>query len=450
MLSCAQIYTVPITGYTADGQGVAHIDGQAIFIPNAIAGEVCTIRPVHIGKNRAIGKIEQIIERSPHRLSRACPYAKLCGGCDFWHMDYAEETRLKAQRVAETLRRIGGFDPGELAITGAAQQCGYRNKALFPVTQLRGRAEAGFYRARTHAVVPIDQCLIQNDAANTARAAVVDFLRQFRVPVYDETTHRGLVRHIYVRSAAVTGQVQVCLVVNGRSLPHAGELVQLLRQRVAGLASVVLGVNTRPGSAVLGDEFLTLWGADAIEDELCGLRFRLSPRSFYQVNHDQAEVLYRKAIALAGLSRQDTVLDLYCGTGTITLALARHAGTAIGVELVEAAIADARRNAQRNGIENVRFFCADAAEAAARLAREGVRPDVVVVDPPRKGLAPEVIGHIAAMAPQRVVYVSCDPATLARDVARFAQAGYQAQTAEAVDLFPRCAHVETVVLLSRA
>ena len=449
MLSCAQIYPVEITGYTADGQGVAHIDGQAVFIPNTIAGERCTIRPVHIGKTHAVGKLEQVLQPSPHRLARACPYAKLCGGCDFWHMDYAEETRLKAERVAETLRRIGGFDPGTLSIAGAPVQCGYRNKALFPVAELRGRAEAGFYRARTHRVIPIDRCLIQTDAANCARQAVVEFLRRYRIPVYDETTHQGLVRHIYVRSGAVTGQVQVCLVVNGRSLPHARELTALLRQRVPGLRSVVLGVNTRPGSAVLGDEFLPLWGEGQIEDELCGLRFSLSPRSFYQVNHDQAQLLYEKAIALAGLTGRETVLDLYCGTGTITLAMARHAGSVIGVELVSAAIDDARRNARRNGIENARFFCADAAEAAARLAAEGTRPDVVVVDPPRKGLSADVPAHIAAMAPQRVVYVSCDPATLARDLTRFRAQGYEPRHAEAVDLFPRCAHVETVALLSR-
>lgn len=450
MLNFATIYPAEITDYTADGMGVAHIEGCAVFIPNAIAGEVYTVRIVHAGKNKAIGKIEEILTRSPHRIPRDCPWAKVCGGCDFRHMDYAEETRLKAQRVRDALTRLGGWDPGELPIAGAKTTVGYRNKALFPVAMVNGKVEAGFFRARTHTLIPITECKLQNDPANAARKAVVDYLRIFRVSVYDETAHKGLVRHIFVRTADETSQVMVCLIANGTKLPHEAELCDMLKKAVPGLQSVILCTNDRPGNSVMGDHFRTLWGEDAIEDVLCGLRFRLSPRSFYQVNHTQAEVLYEKAGKLAALQKTDTVLDLYCGTGTITLHLARQAGSAIGVELVDAAIEDAKQNALRNGIENARFFCADAGQAAAKLLGEGVRPDVVVVDPPRKGLAPDVVDTIAQMSPRRVVYVSCDPATLARDIARFQTLGYAPKTAECVDLFPRCAHIESVVLLARA
>lgn len=449
MLTKSAIYETEITDYTADGMGIGHADGCAVFIPSAIAGERLRISIVHAGKNKAIGKIEQILARSPHRIVRDCPWAKICGGCDFRHMDYGEELRLKARRVREALTRIGGWDPGALPIAGAKTLLGYRNKALFPVGTVRGKTEAGFYRARTHTLIPIDRCALLSGAANLARQAVVDYARDHRVSVYDEIAHTGLLRHIFVRTADATGQVMVCLIVNGTTLPKQAELCARLRAAVPGLASVILGVNERPGNAVLGTEFRTLWGADAIEDELCGLRFRLSARSFYQVNRDQAEVLYEKAAQFAALTKNDTVLDLYCGTGTITLHLARQAGRAIGVELVDAAIEDAKRNCAANGIENAQFFCADAARAAAKLLDEGLRPDVVVVDPPRKGLSPEAVQTVAQLRPDRVVYISCDPATLARDIARFRPLGYAPQKAECVDLFPRCAHVETVTLLSR-
>ena len=449
MLTTSAIYTAEITDYTADGMGIAHVEGCAVFIPNAIFGEQYRIRIVHAGKNKAIGKIEEILVRSPHRINRDCPWAKVCGGCDFRHMDYQEEQRLKAQRVRDTLTRLGGWTPEVLPLHGAENTQGYRNKALFPVAMVHGKAEAGFFRARTHTLIPISRCLLQNDPANRARETVVDYLRQYRVSVYDEVAHTGLVRHIYVRTAEVTGEVMVCLIVNGKKLPREKELCKMLQETVPGLKSVLLGINEKKGNSVMGDAFRTLWGADAIEDVLCGLRFRLSPRSFYQVNHAQAQVLYEKAARLAALTPEDTVLDLYCGTGTITLHLARQAKEAIGVELVDAAIEDAKKNALRNGIENARFFCADAGQAAARLLEEGVRPDVVVVDPPRKGLAPDVVQTIAQMGPKRVVYVSCDVATLARDIARFKELGYEPKEAECVDLFPRCSHVETVCLLSR-
>ena len=309
--------------------------------------------------------------------------------------------------------------------------------------------EAGFFEKGTHNVVPVEHCRIQPACAEQARSAVLRYARRWNVPAYDETARTGLLRHIYVRHAEATEQVLVCLVVNGERLPHEDALVDTLRRAVPGLRSVVLNTNTRSGNAVLGETMRTLWGDDAIEDILCGLRFRISPRSFYQVNRTQAERLYGKALAAAGLTGTETVLDLYCGTGTITLCLARQAKRAVGVELVEAAIRDAQENARRNGIGNAEFFCADAGQAAQRLCAAGETPDVIVVDPPRKGLSADVIEAMVRMAPQRIVYVSCDPATLARDVRSLTQQGYALTHAEAVDLFPRCAHVETVCRLER-
>lgn len=449
MLKKNEIYRAAVTGFTSEGLGVCRVEGCAVFVPNAAPGEEYELRIVHVGKNAAHGRIEKIITRSPHRVNRLCPYAKQCGGCDFWHLDYAAECELKAQRVVDALNRLGGQQLERVQITGAKTCEGYRNKAQYPVAPGKNGPVAGFFKKGTHEVVEIERCRIQPACADAARATVVEYLRKYKVSAYDEKTHTGLLRHIYVRHAEATGQVMVCLVVNGEKLPREDALVSLLRARVPGLKSVVLNVNTRPGNAILGEKQRTLWGGDAIEDVLCGLTFRISPKSFYQVNRAQAEVLYGKALDAAGLTGQERVLDLYCGTGTITLCLAGRAKETIGVELVEAAIRDAEENARRNGIQNARFFCADAGQAAQKLCGEGARPDVIVVDPPRKGLSADVIDAIAKIAPLRVVYVSCDPATLARDVKLLTAEGYALTHAEAVDLFPRCAHVETVVRLTR-
>ena len=511
MLKVGQIEQVEITGYSSEGDGVCRMDGCAVFVPNAIRGEVCDVKITHVSRNSAHGRIEKIVKRSPHRISRVCPDAKLCGGCQLHHLDYEEELTFKAQKVTDALNRIGNQAVELVGITGAEDTTCYRNKAQYPVAEQRGGPTAGFFKNRTHEVIPVKRCCILPEVFDKVRDVVIRWAQEDRIPAYDENTGKGLLRHIYVRKAAITGQIMVCLVVNGTSLPREQRVVNALRREIPGLASVVLSVNTRKTNVVLGDRFRTLWGKDEIEDELCGFTFRLSPRSFYQVNHDQAERLYAKAVALADLHGTETVLDLYCGTGTITLALSRKAGRAIGVEVVPQAIEDAKENALRNGVKNVEFFCADAAEAAARFARQipkretneekdggdgffaplrmtgegdgffaplgmsgegdgffaplrmtgegdgflaplrmtgGV--DVIVVDPPRKGLAPEVIDAMVTMAPARIVYVSCDPATLARDVKLLSQQGYSLTHAEAFDLFPRTFHVESVVLMSRA
>ena len=448
MLTKNQIYEAVICDYTAQGQGIAKIEGCAVFIPNAMVGERVRVRIEKAQKTWATGKILELLERSPHRVNRACPVAKLCGGCDFWHMDYQEECRLKSERVRQALNRIGGEALEQLPILSAPSCHGYRNKAQYPVSSRKGRAYAGFFRAGTHSVVENERCLILPPEMDQVKDIVIRHMNEFRIPAYDEASHTGLVRHIYVRRGAVSGQVLVCLAVNGRQLPHSTQLIESL-QKVAGFTSLVLSVNTKRGNTILGEEQIILHGPGYIEDTLCGLTFRLSPRSFYQVNHHQAQRLYAAAIEQAQITKSDTVLDLYCGVGTITLAMAGAAGKVIGVEVIEQAVADARENARRNGIENVEFFCGDAGAAALELERQGVRADVAVVDPPRKGLNADTIEALSRMAPRRIVYVSCDPATLARDVALLKERGYALQNALAADLFPRCAHVESVVCLTR-
>ena len=437
------IYTARIEGYSSEGLGIARIDGQVVFVHGAVRGELCRVLVMKVLKNAAFGKVTELLEPSPERREPDCPYYGRCGGCDFRHLSYREELWAKRQRVQDALTRLGGSDVEVEEILGAADPLYYRNKSQYPVSA----GKVGFYRARTHDVVDIERCLIQKPQADAAAAALRDYMRDFAVPSYDEKTGRGLLRHLYVRTNR-RGESLVCVLANGERLPHEEELVGRLRRAVPDCVGVVLGVNTRRGNTILGERYRTLWGADTLEDELCGLTFRLSVPSFYQVNRDQAEVLYRKAVEYAGLTGGELVVDLYCGAGTITQVMADGAGRVIGAEIVPEAIEDARENARRNGIENVEFFCGDAAQLAADFAGRGLRPDVICIDPPRKGLAPGVIAAAAQMAPQRVVYVSCDPGTLGRDVKRFAEYGYRVQRAAACDLFPGTRHVETVVLLS--
>lgn len=445
MLKEGGLYPAVIEGYASGGEGVARIGGLAVFVKGALRGERAEVLIEHIGHSAAWGRVERLLEPSPRRAEPDCPYYGVCGGCQFRHMAYEEELEAKRQRVEDALRRIGGTALPVSVIHGAKNTRRYRNKVQFPVAE----GAIGYYRGRTHQVVDIDDCLLQPEQDTACRAAVKGWMERFRIPAYDERTGKGLVRHLFLRTNRA-GEALCCIVANGTSLPHGEALVDGLRAAAPGLAGVVLSVNTRKTNVILGREFLTLWGRDWLEEELCGHIFRLSVPSFFQVNRVQTEVLYRRALDFAGLTGGETVVELYCGIGTISLTLAEQAGQVIGVEAVPQAVEDARENARRNGLEHkTRFECGDAAELAARLEAEGVRPDAAVVDPPRKGLAPEVVDTIAKMAPDRVVYVSCDPATLARDVKRFGVLGYIPIRAEAVDLFPRTAHVETVVLLRR-
>lgn len=440
-----QEHTVTIEGYGEGGMGVARIDGRVVFVHGALRGEKCRVLILKTLKSVAFAKVLEVLEPSSERMESDCPYFPRCGGCTYRHIRYEEELRLKKQRVQDNLSRIGGSDVTVEEILGAQDTLRYRNKAQYPVSK---DGAVGFYRARTHEVIECEHCLLVRPEADAAAEALREYMQSCHVAGYDEKTGRGLIRHLYVRSNAA-GESLICVLVNGDKLPKEDRLVALLRDACPKCTGIVLGTNTKKGNVILGDRYRTLWGSDRLEDTLCGKTFKLSVPSFYQVNRAQAERLYAKTIEFADLTGQETVLDLYCGAGTITLALSDHAKKVLGAEIVPEAIDDARENAARNGVKNAEFFCGDASDVAKKLARENLRPDVITVDPPRKGLAADVVESIAEMQPQRVVYVSCDSATMARDVKRLADLGYTARRACAVDMFPRADHVETVVLLSK-
>ena len=444
-LEKGSIYTAVIDGYSSEGLGIARVNGAVVFVPHAVRGEEIDLRITKVMKTSCAGEIVKIHNPSPERMEPECPHAGKCGGCAYRHLTYPEELWAKRQRVQDALTRIGGLELTVEEVLGAKNPEHYRNKSQYPVG---ADGSIGFFQARTHKVVPIRRCLIQTEAADRTAQAVGEWMRRYKISAYDETTGKGLVRHVCVRVNR-KGESLCCVVVNGNKVPREPELAAYVTAAVPHTVGVLLNSNTRRGNVVLGDKYRTLFGRNYLMDTLCGLEFKLSMPSFYQVNRDQAEVLYGKALEFAGLTGNETVLDLYCGIGTITLCLAKAAKRVIGAEIVPPAIRDAKENALRNHVENAEFFCGDAADIAAKLESDGLRPDVVTVDPPRKGLAPEVIASVAAMGPEKVVYVSCDPATLGRDVKIFREFGYEAKRAAAVDMFPGTAHVETVVLLSR-
>lgn len=456
-LSKNQIIPLDITGTTAEGSGIgrAKLDGEgsglAVIVPFTAVGDRIQCRILKVEKNLAYGRVEELMTPSGDRVQAEsdCPVFGRCGGCAWRHVTYDAELRYKQQRVADALRRIGGLDVEIRPIIGSENAEHYRNKAQYPVRPGPYRPMIGFYAPRSHRVVEQHACVLQPVIFETIVEIVFQWAKKTGLPIYDETTRKGILRHIYIREAESTGEIQVCLVCASGKLPDTHELIETLRERVPGLQSVVVNLNREDTNVVLGGNGFTLWGQDFITDELCGLRFRLSPRSFYQVNRRQAEILYGIAAAFAEPTPEDTLLDLYCGTGTIGLSMAGRTGEVIGVETVAEAVEDAQRNAEENGIGNARFLCADAGDAAAQLRREGVRPTIVVLDPPRKGCSPAVIDTVAEMEPERVVYVSCDPATLARDLKRFAEKGYKTEAVQPVDMFPRTPHVETVAVLSR-
>lgn len=439
------LLTLTVENYSGEGLGIARYQGQVIFVHRGIRGETALCRIEKVTKHLAYARAVSCTEVSPHRVESDCPYYGRCGGCDYRHMDYEEELYAKREKVQNAIRRLGGSDVELEAIYGAEETDAYRNKVQYPVSK---DGAVGFFHARSHSVTDIERCRLESSDANAAAEALRIYMKRYQVSGYDELTHTGLIRHLYVRSNKA-GECLICILANAEKLPHEKELVDIMRGACPDAVGIVLGVNREKTNVILGQSYRTLWGSDRISDELCGFRFSLSVPSFYQVNRRQAEVLYEKAVEYASLTGEETVLDLYCGVGTVTSVMAAKAKRAIGAEIVPEAIEDAKENAKQNGLHNIEFFCGDAADIAAKLSAEGLHPDVISVDPPRKGLAPEVIGHIAVMAPERVVYISCDPATLGRDIKLFAAQGYTLTRAAAVDLFPRTQHVETVVLMSR-
>ncbi len=444
-----EIVTLEITATATDGAGIGRVDGLAVFVPGAAVGDLVSVRIVKMMKNRAYGRLESVLQPSPNRIDSDCVSYGQCGGCCFRHISYPAELREKYRRVQETMRRIGGVDLAPAPILSGPRSH-YRNKAQYPVGRDKdGHIFAGFYAPRSHRIVEASDCRLQPEEFRAAVQIILDWAAETGLPVYEETTGQGLLRHIYLRKGFVSGALMVVLVVQNWNVPQTALLCERLRERFgSALQSVQLNEQPDPTNVVLGANCRTLYGKGTVSDCLCGIWVEISPLSFYQVNHDMAEMLYQQAARYAEPEGK-TILDLYCGAGTIGLSLAKQAKTIIGVEVIEAAVNDAKENAKRNGICNAQFICGDAAFAASQLAGEGIAPDVVILDPPRKGCAPEVLEIVAhRFTPERIVYVSCDPATLARDVKLLAAMGYALQAYQPVDLFPATAHVETVALLT--
>ena len=438
-----------IESCSSNGSGVGHYEGMAVFVPATAPGDEIIAHILKVKKTYAYAKVESVETPSPDRIEPVCPVYLKCGGCVFGHMKYSAEADLKAAHVAECFRRIGGVEPRFEPIIAAESDTAYRNKAQFPVSVENGEAKTGFYSAHSHRVVHCPSCRLQPPEFEEILEVFSDYIKENNISSYDEIQHKGLMRHIYIRKGAKSGEIMVCAVINGTKLPDEKGLAEKLVKKCPAIKSIVINSNTEKTNVILGKKCRTVWGVDCITDILCGLRFRISPLSFYQVNRDQAEKLYGKAAEYADLSGNETVLDLYCGAGTIGLSMASKAKEIIGVEIIPEAIEDAKLNAKLNGIENAEFICGDAPKAAEILKNEGIKPDVIILDPPRKGCAPEMIETAVQMNPDRIVYVSCDPATLARDCGIFASFGYETVRATPVDMFPRTGHVETVCLLSR-
>ena len=440
-----KIYRTEFTGYTAEGAAVAKINGMTVFVSGGAVGDQCDVKIIKVGKKLAFGKIEKIIIPSKHRIKPVCIHAGKCGGCSYQHITYEEELNAKKQKVADALSRIGGFKNLDIKITGADETMHYRNKAQFPVGEQNGVPYTGFYRSRSHDIVRADKCFIVKQIANDIAKCICNWMEEFKIPAYDENKKTGLIRHIYIRTGEISKEVQVCLITARNKIPNIEDLIDNLTKSFEQITSIVQNINKRTDNVILGDKTITLWGDDYLQDTLCSNVFKLSPHAFYQVNHAQTEKLYGFALEYANLTGKENVIDLYCGAGTITLALAAHAKNVIGVEIVPEAI----ENAKINGIENTEFICADAGQAALMLAQRGTKPDVLTVDPPRKGLNEQAIEAILQMNPEKIVYISCDPATLARDCKLLCNDNYKIDKVMAVDLFPRTYHVETVVLLSK-
>lgn len=463
-------FTITIEDMSEDGAGIGKLDGYIWFVKDALIGDVIEASAMKMKKNYGFARLVQVIEPAPGRVAAKCPVARACGGCQMQELDYVEQLKFKEKKVYNHLKRIGGMEnlwlPGEAAgqdpaaesdiivmepIIGMEDPWRYRNKAQFPIgTGKDGQPIAGFYAGRTHSLIPVPEldCLLGCEENKELLAIVLEFMKEYKIPAYDEGAHKGLIRHALLRKGFASGELMVCLVINGNKLPHADVLVE--RLKAAGVASVSLSVNKERTNVIMGTEIINLYGPGYIADKIGNIEYRISPLSFYQVNPVQTERLYGTALEFADLSGGETVWDLYCGIGTISSFLAQKAGKVYGVEIIPEAIDDARANAKRNGIENVEFFVGKAEEVLPeQYEKNHVYADVIVVDPPRKGCDAVCLDTILKMAPKKVVYVSCDSSTLARDVKYLCENGYEVKRVRPVDMFPMSGHVETVCLLSR-
>jgi len=444
------IYEIDIHGYAHEGQGVGKIDGLTVFVEGALKGEKVLAKIDKVSKNYAIAHSEKILEPSQYRIKPKCPYADRCGGCMLQHLSYMGQLEFKTQKVKDSLERIGKINTTVLDTIGMDDPWHYRNKVQYPVGEDKGQAVLGFYEKRSHKIVPSDKCLIQHGINEKISRAIKQWIDKFRIPVYNEITHEGLIRHLVTKIGFKTREVMIVLVANGRKLPHVQELIKELRENVSGFKSLILNINEKKTNVIMGTENITLYGSPYIYDYIGDIKFGLSALSFFQVNPIQVEILYNKALDFARLTGNETVIDVYCGIGTITLFLARHAKKVYGIEIVPEAIEDAKRNAKLNDIENAEFMAGAAEAVLPDLYKKGIKADVIVVDPPRRGCDEKLLQTVADMSPERIVYVSCNPATLARDLRFLEDKGFKTELVQPVDMFPHTAHVETIARIQRA
>jgi len=445
-------YIVRIEGLNSEAQGIARIERFTLFVPGALPGELVRVRVHKVKKNYGYGFVLDVIEPSRMRTEPLCEVFGKCGGCLLQHMDYKAQLNYKTGKTSDALKRIGGANCPVLNTIGMKYPVRYRNKAQFPVKAAReadgGETEIGLYAPRSHRHIPVDDCFLQLPVNREIMAAVKDFLIRNKIAPYNEHDHTGLVRHVITRFGFATGEIMAGLVINGEKLPRSAELVKELR-KVKGITSIVLNINTERTNEIMGDRTETLYGQDYITERLDRLTFRISPRSFFQVNTVQAEALYDIAAKLAELTENDVVIDAYCGIGSIALFIAERVKKVWGIDIVPEAIADARVNAELNGITNAEFICGSAEDDLDTLIVKA-RPDVIFLDPPRKGCDRRVLSAAAQSGARKIIYISCDPATLARDIKQLADEGYTAETAQPVDMFAQTGHVETVVVLQRS
>lgn len=443
------VHTLEIEGYTNEGAGVARLNGRVVFVPHTIRGEIWEVNLVKVNKNFAFGRGVTCLTGSPARVEKDCQFRGKCGGCQFRHMNYEEELFAKGQQVEDALTRLGGLNVSVPPVLGAESTERYRNKVQFPIAGSDKWVKIGFFRPRSHDVLDVPDCLLQAEMAGIAREVVKNWMIENRVNPYDETTGKGTVRHLYLRNNE-KNDLLLCLVVTREKLKNITQLSEQLQKVLPTLKGFVVNVNKKDTNVVLGNSYHCIWGEDYLYEELSGLTFKLSVPSFFQVNLQQTKTLYGKVEEFANLTGTETVLDLYCGIGTIGLILAKNAKKVLGAEIIEQAVEDAKENAKRNNIENAEFFQGDCLAVVEKFLADKVTPDVVVVDPPRKGLSAEIPELLTKLDGKKIIYVSCDPATLARDLKKFGEFGYAVKQVQPVDLFPRTRHVECVVLLEKS
>lgn len=450
MINKNEIYNISIESVSSDGNGVGKIDGFTVFVPQTAPGDEASVQIVKVQKSYAYAKALEIAVPSKHRRAVSCPYFEKCGGCSLMHIKYDEQLEIKKGIINNALLRIAGTDCRVGEMLGADNEYRYRNKMIFPIGQNSdGSTVCGFYRSRSHDIVPMNDCLLGSEFNGAVIDTVLSYMKKYNVSAYDEKTQRGTIRRIFTRVGKSSGEIMLVISANTEKLPKKECLTDALCSISDKIVSIILNVNTKKTNLVLGDKNKVLFGKGTITDELCGAEYEISPHSFFQINHAQTEKLYKKALEYAAPSENDTVLDIYCGIGTISLFAARKAKRVIGVEIVPEAICDAKKNAEENGIENSEFFCADAERLVPWLIERGEKPDVVILDPPRKGSDEKTLNAIACAAPKRIVYVSCNPATLARDIKFLSENGYCAEKICGVDMFPNTNHVETITLLQK-